>query len=198
MRKFLQLIFTDYPKEYIRPILVSVSTAAILAIGAWIWTLTLPTQKSTAYPIFCTAEPYAVTEDGFSKLLIDFFIVNRSAEPLKRADLSDAANKGTSSTSPKSSGTIYLRYTRTVGSASVREDSIFNAHKAVLRVEKKDQSNDIEILIDSIEPRAVLLVTIVVRDLPNLKSDVTVKRTAKGWIPYDYQPLQDACYSPGK
>jgi hypothetical protein len=195
-------LFTKWKESWFYPVLVNLSTALILflvmltfkPVRYWLF----PPETIQNYPLISTAEPYV--NDSKDKLIIDYFIINRTGKEYTREDLVSLLELHNPNPDLSPSPDIELRYNRFAGQDpigridSVYVDSAFNDTKGNLTAEVDKESNTVRIKIDYIAPRAVLKVNIVVADLPDLDV-IDIKRTDKITVPLDYHRYQDACYT---
>lgn len=190
----IRKLFENWEKNILRPIVVSVTTALVLFLAS----LTFTPVRSFLfgglqdYPIYCVAEPYRHRMNP-TTLIIDFFVINRTSSEYTAENLMTfLRTRHAEGASPD----IDLIYRRTgkrgdIGRVfSVTIDPDFNSGKGDIRGEFT--GNDVRIRIDHIEARAVMKVTIVVANLPNLEG---ISRTAKGAVPFDIDKYEIACHN---
>ena len=174
----------DWEHEILRPIVVSALGAVVLVSGALMFTpvrrFLFPEEERPDYPLICTAEPVVKGE----RLLVDFYIINKTDEPQTVEKLKEFL-KGS-----EASPTIKLHYYRP-GQISPRADGDFNDGKADLEVQAAGEW--VQIIPKRITARAIARVTIEITGLPEFE---TITRDARASIPFDnLEPYERACYT---
>lgn len=187
-----QCLTKDWEHQILRPILVSVITAVVLVSGSLVFTpvrrFLFASDARSDYPLLCTAEPVVENTPSGKRLVVDFYVINRTDDEQTDVKLRQFLEK-LENTSP----TISLHYYRKVGEINPFADNNFNEDKADLEV--KGEGPMVQIVPKRIGPRAIARVRIEVTGLPGPGLD-EITRAAHPSIPFDNLALyEQACYS---
>ncbi len=194
---FLKSLFENWPQNLLRPVFVNVLTAIILFLLAvsfkpLIFKL-FRSPKIPEYPLFCTAEPYR--DDTANQMKIDFFIINRTDKSRTRQQLVGDLKALNPSTDRVLSPDIKLKVAKE-GEIHVAADEDFNRGKGRLRVLYAPKTRKITIVVERIEPRALLKVAMRVSKLRFVSRNLD--RGTKGEVVRilrNYEQYQDGCYT---
>ncbi len=192
-------IFKGWQEKIARPIVVNLATALILFLASLsfqpVRTWFFPPKTISIYPLICTAEPH-VSNDDNHKLIVDFFIINRTGKPYTREDLVNLLQTNNPDRSSNPSPDIELKYWRSYGKfEKVYVDEEFNDQKGVL--EAGQESDRVMLKVININERAIMKVTLVVDGIPDLKK-TSISRMNKEAVPFLYEDYEDACYMRNK
>ena len=191
-------LLANWQQGIARPVLTSLLTTLAIFLASLAFkpvrSFLFPAPPVAEYPILCTAEPYS---DNSGKLLIDFFLVNRTGKEYTREDLTQILKAARPDLGPEISPDIRLKFKTVEGRPvgvleridAANEDP-FNAGKGDLQVSRSGHT--VVIVINHIVERAIMKVTMTVarQDLPQ-----EVRRTATILVPFDFAAYQDACYT---
>ncbi len=190
-------IFRDW-ENITSPILVNLFTAFVLfLVGLFfppIRNFFFPNEIKE-YPLFCIAEAYVKQPDH--KLIVEFFIINRTEEILSRQRLIELLQDYNPDPSTPVSPDIELRFNQRqhggkLGKPYLEED--FNDKKGDVRLDTQ-QLNVVNITIDKIVERAIMKVSIPIIDIPELAEVAEdIDRTTKVAIPFNYRDYEEGCY----
>ncbi len=194
---FAKKMFEDWPQNVLRPISVNVLTAFILFFLAIIFKPFImdffQTPSIQEYSLLCTAEPY--NTESINQMHIDLFIVNKSGVKKTHQnlvnDLKILNNEKNCILSPD-----ILLEVGNEGNLSVESDTYFNQGKGELITRYDQNKRELKVVIDHIEPRAILKAVIKVNNLryvsPNIHrgTKAEVIRIFK-----NFEKYQDKCYS---
>ncbi|BCO08856.1 hypothetical protein GF1_12320 [Desulfolithobacter dissulfuricans] len=194
---FLRSLFDKWPQNILRPVAVNVLSAVVLFLLAvslkpLVFSLFQGPQLPE-YPLFCTAEPYLGS--GNREMNIDFFIINRTGEPRTREQLIRDLRALNPDADRTLSPDIELELNRE-GEVQVLQDKDFNSGKGRLRVVRDPEGQKIKIIVDRIEPRAILKVVIRVSGVRFVSRKLN--RGVKGEVGRvlrNYEQFQDSCYT---
>jgi hypothetical protein len=193
----LKAFLENWAQNILRPLVVNVLTAVILfflavsfkpLIFAFFRGSDIP-----EYPLICTAEPYRGVVE--KEMMIDFFVINRIGESRTREQLIVDLKALNPEPDRTLSPDIELEVAKEV-EIHATADEDFNKGKGKLRVLYAPETQRITIIVDEIEPRAILKAVIRASKLPFVSQDLN--RGAKGQalrILRNYQEYQDSCYS---
>jgi hypothetical protein len=183
-----------WAESVLRPVLVSVLTAGILFLLASIfkpkiYELFAPPMRVKAYPLICYAEPVATGEEGTRQ--VEFYVVNLHGDEYTRDELNQLLRTLAPDERPLSADVrLWMKGNEGVID-SVVFDSAFNAGKGSVEVELGDDTRSVELRFERIAQRAIIRVDLYFSGLLDL--GVTIRRTAKVMVPFDYERLQDGC-----
>lgn len=193
--------FRDWPKTIGVPVVVNVTTALALFLAAlmfkpvrhWLF----PPETIAAYPLLCTAEPFA--EPGSDVLRVEFFIINRTRDEYSREDLVRFLATHNPDPGATLSPDIALTYWRLVDGRPVGRigqpylDKGFNYGKGEVSAVVNEKKNLVNISVGHINPRAIIKISIPIFDLPGL-ADMDIRRTNKAMIPLEFHAYEQGCY----
>jgi hypothetical protein len=179
----------DWELQILRPILVTAMSAIVLFSGSLLFApvrhFLFPSAERKDYPLLCTAEPIVENTTSGKRLVVDFYVINKTDEEqtVEKLDLFLR--------NPELSPTINLHYYREIGQFNPSADSNFNEDKADLEVKREGQM--VQIVPKRIGPRAVARVRIEVTELPGLEE---ITRADRASIPFDNLAVYErACYT---
>jgi hypothetical protein len=193
--KSIKQIFDEWPKNLLRPVLISVLTAgALFGLAALFkpalhWLFTPP--KNNRYPLVCFFEPYNNAGEA-KQYYVDLYIVNITADDVSREKLKENIPESSErNLSPDLDLTMDDKYSGNIESATVPED--FNKGKGDIEV-KHDQ-RAATVTIRSIKQRTFMKVTFLITNVSRVRSKTVISRDAQAaWVPFDFETLQDRCY----
>jgi hypothetical protein len=193
-------LFENWEQQILRPIINSLLTALLLLASSLLFkpvrTFLFPSPEVKEYPLHCTAEPYL--DPSGKRLLVDFFIINRTGKDYSREDLESILRANNPDPSAALSPDIVLKYSnlvngRPIGSIEeVLEDADFNRDKGEIVLDHRADLASLR--INSIAERAVMKVTLRIVGLPDLQNS-GVSRMAKNLVPVDFRPYEAGCYT---
>ncbi len=193
--------FREWRKSIAVPVVINVTTALVLFLAAlmfkpvrhWLF----PPETIAAYPLLCTAEPFA--KPGSGVLHVEFFIINRTRDTYSREDLARFLATHNPDPSVTPSPDITLTYWRLVDGRPVGRigrpslDRDFNYGKGEVSAVVDEKLNRVKISVGHINPRAIIKVSIPIHDLPDL-ADMDIRRTDKAMIPLEFHDYEQGCY----
>ncbi len=194
-QRVLARLFQNWVQQILRPVFITVLTTCILVVGSLVFkpirSFLFPPEAIPDYPLYCTAEAYVRAGQSPRTLGVDFFVINRTGESYRREDL-QAFLRAHRPDEPTVSPVIHLRYSRAIGKVdSFVFDREFNADKGEVQIVA--EGTGLQIVVDYIEPRAVLKISIEIAGLPSLGS---VTRATRGAVPFDdLETYERGCYS---
>jgi hypothetical protein len=180
----------------LRPVLVSVLTACVLFLLASIfkpkiYELFAPPMRVKAYPLICYAEPVDIGEEG--KRRVEFYVVNLHGDEYTRDELNQMLRTLSPDDRPLSAD-VRLSMKGNGGTIdSAVSESAFNVGKGSVGVQRSDDARSVELRFERIAQRAIVRVDLYFSGLLDL--GVTIRRTAKVMVPFDYERLQDGCFA---
>jgi hypothetical protein len=176
----------EWPK-----IAASLTTALILFLASLAFAPVrqwLVPSKDRDYPLFCTAEQ--VADLAGKRMLVRFYIVNRTDETLTDAKLGARLAEIDQRTGARSTAAITLKLWRDDGQiVGAGPDRDFNGDKGDLAI--LPIARGVAVTVRRIEPRAILRVTIPIAGLPDLQAEPL---SARGVIPLNIGDYAEACY----
>jgi hypothetical protein len=177
-------------------VLTAVTTAGALFVLALIFKPALHRLLSTPeiqqYPLACFAEPYRATAPDQRR--VDFYVVNLTAKSYTRAELMSILRifSPDPDRTPRPDVDLVMRRSEPGVLEDAEIDPDFNRDKGRLLFKIDAEHRGIKVLVDSIEPRAFMKVTIRFSGMRNFGLDID--RTAKVLVPFDFASLQDRCF----
>jgi hypothetical protein len=186
-----------YWKDPLTSISANVISAVLLFILAlifkpFIYDLFRTPVQVDSYPLQCVFEVYGDDEKGVRR--VDIFIVNTQTEEYTFESLQSELNR----ISPDE----YVRYSPAIPIVmrddepgeieSVKLDERFNKDKGTIRSTIEDGRRTAYLAVERIVTRAVMKATISIENTRDL--GVSIERTAKIMIPFEYRNLKENCY----
>lgn len=196
----IKQLFEEWPKYLLRPVLVSVITAAALfALAALFkpmlyWIFTPP--KDLRYPLICFFEPYNNAGE-LKKYYIDIYIVNPTSLDYSWQQLKNTLMTISGSSNRDLSPNLTLKLNRELSPGKI-ESAVnaanFNRGKGDIKVQLLS-GHTVQIKILSIKKRSFMKATLTISNDPRVNRKTVVSRDAHGtWVPFDFETLQDRCY----
>ncbi len=192
----------DWNKWLLRPLVAKLLTGFVIFLISLAFApvrhLLFPPSVIKEYPLICTAEPYVLDESG--TLGVDLFIINRTGKEYSREDLFLFLESNKRDPESELSPDIELKYSRRADGdfigrvENVHEDKEFNRGKGNLEYFFDEERNSIHVRLNEIKARAVMKVTIIVVELPDLDPKY-ITRMTKIAIPFDYRDYEASCYT---
>lgn len=147
-------------------------------------------EEVRSYPIFCTADP-VVAPGG--RRIVEFYIVNRSPDDYTADALQRELNEALRGTGSSASAAIVLPFDGVEGRIErAYADADFNRGKGELLV--RAEPGAVRLVLRQIDGGAILRAVIVLADMPDIGP---IPRDAKVAVPFDFQDIQQACYTRG-
>ena len=146
--------------------------------------------ETAPYPLVCTADPVAAP-DG--RRIVEFYILNRSREDHSGDQLQQSLNEALRGSGSSPSAAIVLNLTGGEGRIEgAVPDAEFNRGKGELTASVEGET--VRIRIGRINGGSLLRVNIVLAGMADIGP---ISRDAKVAVPFDYQDIQEACYTRG-
>ena len=183
--------FYEAWRDELPGVAASVTTALILflislsfaPVRQWLFA-----EEVASYPLICTADP--VSAPG-GRRIVEFYIVNRSQDDFTGEELQRRLDESLRGSGARAGAAIVLPFNSALGRIEqARGDDAFNDGKGELAV--RNEGTSVRIGIADIHGGAILRVLITLADMPDIGP---IPRDAKVAVPFDYQGLQEACYT---
>ena len=192
-------LFDEWQTSIIRPLIVSVLTAAVLFGLAALFRPALQwlfrPDTIEQYPLICFAEPYSKPDADSHELLVDFFIVNPTEKPYSRDALQEKLLLFNPDHDRVYTPDLKLTVTNKARIRDVvvpNEETGFNYGKGEISANPSDDKRSVKITINSIVEHALLKVTMDFVGV--LIPPGPVLRSSSVLVPFKFKELQERCY----
>lgn len=140
------------------------------------------------YPIFCTADP--VQGPGDTRI-VEFYVVNRSRHGFTAPELQRTLDEALAGSGTAGAAAIRLPFKKIEGRvAKAAPDAEFNDGKGVLGV--VHDADGVRIVIQQIHGASILRARI---EVAGMEPNSAMTRDTKLAVPFDFEDLQESCYT---